>query len=270
MLVPGPLPSIVDKSIFYTNETDYKSVASVPPGDQGWLCKFCECKMEILEAVNAHMGTSFAINTNWQDIFKEAATAPDGENTSVDPAEEWPSDDSEDEDYDPESNTGTGSRSQTDEDALRDDASSSSSFFGSSDEASSPINILDGEFLLKSRRQDVDGSIVNINSIDAYDCDIMSQRRQRKDVDYKKLYDEMFGKAENEQLSEDEDWGPHRRKQRGKDLNAGMVAVGGTDEFECLNKELRVRRKLPIVCKDRKQLFRIPPNAVEVTEILPL
>ncbi|KAL5999295.1 hypothetical protein ACLOJK_040746 [Asimina triloba] len=101
--------------------------------------------------------------------------------------EKWPSDDSEDEDYDLESNIGTGSQSQTDEDAIHDDASSSSSFFWSSDEVSSPINILNGEFLLKSRRQDLDGSIVNINSIDAYDCDIMSQQRQQKDVDYKKL-----------------------------------------------------------------------------------
>lgn len=40
--------------------------SAVPPGDQGWICKFCECKMEILELINAHLGTRFSLNSNWQ------------------------------------------------------------------------------------------------------------------------------------------------------------------------------------------------------------
>lgn len=39
---------------------------SVPPGEEGWFCKFCKKKMEILEATNAHLGTHFAVDSNWQ------------------------------------------------------------------------------------------------------------------------------------------------------------------------------------------------------------
>lgn len=38
----------------------------VPPGDEGWFCKFCKKKMEILEATNAHLGTHFPLDSNWQ------------------------------------------------------------------------------------------------------------------------------------------------------------------------------------------------------------
>lgn len=38
----------------------------VPPGDEGWFCKFCKKKMEILEATNAHLGTNFPLDSNWQ------------------------------------------------------------------------------------------------------------------------------------------------------------------------------------------------------------
>ncbi|XP_058113599.1 pathogenesis-related homeodomain protein isoform X5 [Magnolia sinica] len=199
------------------------------------------------------------------DIFKEEATAPDGENTSVDPAEEWPSDDSEDEDYNPEMNEKVCSRLGTEEEDLSDDACSSSSLFWSSDEASSPKNSFSGGFQAKNQRRNLDDSIISIDSDDTDDREIMSCRRQRKDVDYKKLYDEMFGKAENEQLSEDEDWGPRRRKQKGKESDAGTVMAACNDEARCLGNELtvEVKKKQPAVSQDRKPLFRIPPNAVE-------
>lgn len=41
----------------------------VPPGDEGWFCKFCKKKMEILEAINAHLGTHFPLDSNWQVIY---------------------------------------------------------------------------------------------------------------------------------------------------------------------------------------------------------
>lgn len=41
-------------------------ILSVPQGDEGWFCKFCECKTEILEAMNAHLGTNFSVGSCWQ------------------------------------------------------------------------------------------------------------------------------------------------------------------------------------------------------------
>jgi len=43
---------------------------AVPPGDQGWFCKFCECRMDIIEAMNAHLGTHFSEDSSWQVIVK--------------------------------------------------------------------------------------------------------------------------------------------------------------------------------------------------------
>ena len=43
-------------------------IITVPPGDQGWFCKFCECKMEILESVNAHLGTRFSEDSRWEVV----------------------------------------------------------------------------------------------------------------------------------------------------------------------------------------------------------
>uniref|UniRef100_A0A1D1YNF0 Pathogenesis-related homeodomain protein n=1 Tax=Anthurium amnicola TaxID=1678845 RepID=A0A1D1YNF0_9ARAE len=118
-------------------------LAKVPPGDQGWLCKFCECKVEILEAVNAHLGTCFSVNSGWEDIFKEAATGLDGGNPYLDPAQEWPSEDSQDDDYNPEIKEKSNSMMSI-EDNIPDDASSFSSLCCSSDEATSgskqPLN----------------------------------------------------------------------------------------------------------------------------------
>lgn len=41
-------------------------ISTVPPGDQGWFCKFCDCKIEIIDAMNAQIGTQFSVDSNWQ------------------------------------------------------------------------------------------------------------------------------------------------------------------------------------------------------------
>ncbi|XP_028051627.1 pathogenesis-related homeodomain protein isoform X3 [Camellia sinensis] len=46
---------------------------NIPPEDQGWFCKFCECKMEILDAMNAHLGTHFSADSHWQEMFGKDA-----------------------------------------------------------------------------------------------------------------------------------------------------------------------------------------------------
>ncbi|XP_038983757.1 pathogenesis-related homeodomain protein-like [Phoenix dactylifera] len=242
------------------------SLEKIPPGDQGWLCKFCECKMEILEAINAHLGTCFAANSSWEDIFKEAATGPDAGYTYLNHAEEWPSEDSEDEDYNPEINENSNSRTGVDEN-MAGDSSSSSSLFCSSDEAMSYSesrhnNGNGGSYHVRHKdrnKADFVDSIINSESGETNDCEIMSYRRQRRDVDYKKLHDEMFGKdlAENEQQSEDEDWGPHRMKRRRTESITGTITDNCVNEAGC--SDISTKK----ISLDKKPLFRIPSNAVQ-------
>ncbi|XP_020275311.1 pathogenesis-related homeodomain protein isoform X2 [Asparagus officinalis] len=229
----------------------------IPPAAQGWLCRFCECKEEILETINAHIGTSFTVNSSWEDVFKEATTDLITENTALNADEEWPSDDSNDEDYDPELIENSNSR--TIEESMCDDASSSSSLLCSSSDVTD-YERLDAESKSKKLSEAVD-SIISIDPGECSDHEIISFRRQRREVDYKKLHDEMFGKESNgkEQQSDDEDWCPQRRKQRKRELDADSLMATSDNDVERLNM---------VEHKDtsggrRKQLFRIPLDAVE-------
>ncbi|KAG9449228.1 hypothetical protein H6P81_009193 [Aristolochia fimbriata] len=246
---------------------------NIPPGDQGWFCKYCECKMEILEAVNAHLDTSFSGNCNWQEVFKEAVNVPDNQKGSIDPTEEWPSEDSEDDDYDPEKFDKSFNKDV--EESISDDAGSSSGLFWSSDEASSvceesPCNNSDGVFSnfnrLDLRNHNICKLADVLDSDNTDGVDTLNSRRQRKDVDYKKLHDEMFGKGmpESEEHSEDEDWGPCRRR-RLNESHADITTAGCANKDSCLNVNSNVdrRKELYTAAQDKKALFRIPASAVE-------
>ncbi|KAF4393847.1 hypothetical protein F8388_018338 [Cannabis sativa] len=207
---------------------------SIPPGDQGWFCRFCECRMEILEAVNAHLGTYFSMNNSWEDVFEEEAALPEDANASLHPDVEWPSDDSGDENYDPERKENSSSISGEDTDD----------------------HVWEGEF-------STDGSVGS----DESDGGIVCGRRQRRDVDYRKLYDEMFGKDAPpcEQISEDEDWGPSKRKRRAKESDAASTLMT-LFESEKVNSDVDVEEvegQLPPEAQIRRSFFRIPRIAVE-------
>ncbi|KAL0903402.1 hypothetical protein M5K25_027778 [Dendrobium thyrsiflorum] len=205
----------------------------IPPGDQGWLCKICNCKMEILETINAHLSTCFTVNSSWEDIFKEAVFGPDAEGACSNLVEDWPSDDSEDEDYCPDNNTAEF------EENFSDDACSSVDSIFSSDASLNFVNCL--------------GS-------DESGDEITSYRRQRRDVDYRKLYDEMFGKEpiEGTEQSEDEDWGPYRKKKARIASDVGITSTDGE------NKDSHEKTALgdAISC-NKRSIFRIPPDAIE-------
>ncbi|KAK9124221.1 hypothetical protein Sjap_013823 [Stephania japonica] len=241
---------------------------NIPPEDQGWLCKFCECKMEILEGINAHLGTQFSENSGWQDVFREAATMSDCENATIDPEDLWPSDDSEDDDYDPEKNEKSCSRSVTEENMSDDARSSVSLSYTSEEEASLHSEELVNGTILKSYSINSDGAVNDVDSGD-FSNDITNGRRQRRDIDYRKLHDEMFGKdlPENEQVSEDEDWGPGRRKERvnESDVDGTLVSLHGGATNGCQNSiSKEAKMKLSSASEDKRTLFRIPPHAVEV------
>ncbi|MCL7048402.1 hypothetical protein MKW94_022456 [Papaver nudicaule] len=254
---------------------------NIPPDDQGWLCKFCECKLEIIEAVNAHLGTHFSTSSNWQDVFKEAAIENE-ENASLNPEDDWPSDESDDDDYDPERNEMSCSISGTGvKDDMADQASSSSSFLWTCDEEANlqSRSLLEndgcpegGFYQSKHRGKNSDKNslskmIDNKSSDGSTDLEI-SHRRQRRDVDYRKLHDEMFGKdlVENEQVSEDEDWGPSRRRRRLNESNTAgtLVTLFGDDDEGSDAKPAKSKKKLRRVPDEKRTLFRIPPDAVKV------
>ncbi|KAG4959131.1 hypothetical protein JHK87_035764 [Glycine soja] len=228
---------------------------NISPGEQGWFCKFCECKMEILEATNAHLGTHFSLHSTWQDVFKEEAAIPDGEIALLNPEQEWPSDDSEDDDYDPERKEDSHNINiEGTNDSASEDLSSSTSLC-SSDGECSPIDGVSHEYFSVNSSIDSDESE-----------DKACGRRQRKAVDYKKLYDEMFGKdaPAYELLSEDEDWGPGKRKRREKESDAvDSLMTLHESENRHPNNEHNMTSKDSSSIKIKRHCFRIPRDAVE-------
>ncbi|KAJ4763628.1 hypothetical protein LUZ62_074003 [Rhynchospora pubera] len=173
-------------------------------------CKYNEKKIMIIEAINAHLCTSFSVDSSYLNIFDEEATNPDGKVLKFEDDEAWPSDESEDEDYDPEINAvSCSSIDETEETDFNEFDLPNSSAYNSNDDKT--------------------------NFGEANAGKIMHQPRQRKTVDYKKLHDEMFGKdAENGKDSEDEEWGPCVRKKRRKETSEDerIVANSTRDTIE--------------------------------------
>ncbi|XLR51381.1 hypothetical protein S83_002053 [Arachis hypogaea] len=230
---------------------------NIPPGEHGWLCKFCGCKMEILGAMNAHLGTHFSLHSTWQDVFKEEAAKPDGDTALLNPEEEWPSDDSEDDDYDPERREVCHNiNTEGSNDDASNNLSSSTSLCSSDGECS----LVDEGF--NHEYSSLDGCI-DSNESEENVCG----PRQRKTVDYKQLYDEMFGKdaAACEQVSEDEDWGPTKRKRRDKESDAVDTLM---TLHECQNRihnseNINMEREGSPSKQIKRSCFRIPREAVE-------
>ncbi|KAK7303935.1 hypothetical protein RJT34_14859 [Clitoria ternatea] len=230
---------------------------NIPPGDQGWFCKFCECKIEILEATNAHLGTQFSLDSTWQDVFKEESAIPDGDIALLNPEEEWPSDDPEDDDYNPnrKENSQLINTGGTDDNATEYLSGSSN------------LSYLSGEH--SPADDDISHEYYSVNScMDSDESEeIACGRRQRRAVDYKKLYDEMFGKDAPpcEQVSEDEDWGPGKRKRREKEsdaVNTLMSLHESKNKYSNNENNDRIRGGSSGILI-RRSCFRIPLDAVE-------
>ncbi|XP_071726912.1 pathogenesis-related homeodomain protein-like, partial [Rutidosis leptorrhynchoides] len=240
---------------------------NIPPGDQGWFCKYCICKTEIIDSMNAHLGTSYRHDCNWQEIFKVEASLPDGGDTLLN-QEEWPSDDSGDDDYDPDRieksvNSCSNSGVCTENESSVDDVSSSCSLPSLDEE------VFDDESRKSSGNMGLESNsnFICRGSGSGSDCDVLSGRRQHRSVDYRKLYDEMFGKdALANEVSEDEDWGPTNRKRREKESDAATTLM-----TLCVTEDQTVK---DVACtsnidsnslskETKRSFFRIPPEAVE-------
>ncbi|CAG7886730.1 unnamed protein product [Brassica rapa] len=234
---------------------------SIPPGDQGWFCKFCDCKIEIIDAMNAQIGTQFSVDSNWQDIFNEEASLPNGCEATLNKEADWPSDDSEDDDYDPETKEKSSSKSDNggggDDDG---ESSSSSSVSLASDGVALSTGSWEGGNMVESEETSNEETVCG--------------PRQRKTVDYTKLYHEMFGKDAvlQEQVSEDEDWGPSDRRKRKKESDGAstLVAVCENSKKDQDVKETPEqtqqsgRDSVSVEGKvGKRPMFRIPRAAVE-------
>ncbi|KAI4344463.1 hypothetical protein L6164_011688 [Bauhinia variegata] len=226
---------------------------NIPPEDEGRFCKFCECKMNILDVVNAHLGTRFSMDSNWLDVFKEEAAFPDGDTALLNPEEEWPSDDSEDDDYNPEKRDDNHSTSteDTDDDAASDDLSNSPCSWS-----------LEGEY--SAGKEGTGHESVN-SCIDSDESGEIACGR--KAVDYKKLYDEMFGKDAPacEQVSEDEDWGPGRRRRREKESDAvnTLMTLHESENKHPNTESEDMMKEVPSGMQIKRPCFRIPHDAVQ-------
>ncbi|EPS72059.1 hypothetical protein M569_02699, partial [Genlisea aurea] len=215
----------------------------IPPEDEGWFCKFCEKKMEIIEATNAHLGTQFPLDSNWEDVFREEAALPDMESSMLFPEEgEWPSDDSEDDDYNPN----------------RIDASSgcsSSSLMGSAGDESGRRS---------SRPREAE---------DSDDIEVITGPRKRAAVDYLQLHNELFGKGgtdENDQMSEDEDWGPKKKKKKKRkeeketDAATTLIALGGFETTDAKRENNDVRKRAAKLPSDAIRKLRVVFSETEL------
>lgn len=237
---------------------------NIPPGDQGWFCRLCECKMEILETMNAHLGTRFPLDSPWQDIFKEEASLSEGGDTLQNSEQEWPSDDPEDDDYDPEEMVSSGSCSRLGSEAgVSDDGNSSCSLWSLQGKA---LEESERETERNNRSCKMLDSVIPVVSDETAVGEVITGPRQRRAVDYKKLYDEMFGKDApiNDMMSEDEDWGPTKKIRREKESDAANTLVtlsGSNKKFPILNSE--DGKETCTEEKARRSFLRIPPDAVQ-------
>ncbi|XP_062221231.1 homeobox protein HAZ1-like [Phragmites australis] len=71
----------------------------IPPGDEGWLCPTCVCKLDCIDALNELQGSKLSIHDSWEEVFPEAASLANG-SKQVDASNLQPND-SEDNDYNP-------------------------------------------------------------------------------------------------------------------------------------------------------------------------
>ncbi|KAL7199474.1 hypothetical protein ACSBR2_021700 [Camellia fascicularis] len=104
----------------------------IPPGDEGWLCPGCDCKVDCINLLNDSQGTNVSILDTGEKVFPEAAVV----NKLFDRVGlGFMSDDSEDNDYDPDA-------SELDEKVEGDESSSDESDFYSASEdfGASPNN----------------------------------------------------------------------------------------------------------------------------------
>lgn len=251
----------------------------IPPDDEGWLCPVCECKLECLDVVNAYLGTSYCMEDHWQNIFAEAAALASGDGKLAAAVEELPSEDSEDDDYNPDHDNHQTDRHAKDQEGSGEESASATSGEGgdsdsdSSDDGDSKVSLLDELAGIMENEFDVSDGLERKNCLeelaltDEDNVVLVNGKRQRKEVDYKKLHDEMFGKSTlADEVSEDEEWGPGKRLKKSR--QPGQVSQSQSKENHTkgdLNGDAgeTVLTKSSGILQNKQGRVCLPPCAVE-------
>ncbi|KAF9622015.1 hypothetical protein IFM89_029235 [Coptis chinensis] len=267
----------------------------VPPGDEGWLCPGCDCKVDCIDLLNDSQGTNLSLGDEWEKVFPEAASMTAGDMT--DEILGLPSDDSEDNEYNPDASDveedvcteGSSSDESDDSDftsasddmgvspigdqymgmilglpsddseddeydpnaleveKIKDESSSSdftsdSEYFSASSDANgssgldadlAPSSVHDSRppgssnrrsKFTRFKKQSVKSELLSILEPDGQENPSpLLGKRQREQLDYKKLHDETYGNVPSDS-SDNEEWaeadGPKIKKDDGGPVSA--------------------------------------------------
>ncbi|XP_071729947.1 pathogenesis-related homeodomain protein-like [Rutidosis leptorrhynchoides] len=235
----------------------------VPPGDEGWLCPACECKVDCFDLLNDSQGTNLCIEDNWEKVFPESvATGNKLEDNS-----ELLSDDSGDDDYNPdgpEVEDELDADADADPDADADDSSSDDSDFSSASEDLAAVT--NNEQFLGLPSEDSDDDDFNPDKADSDE----EAKTKSSSSDFSSDFDDLRDITKNEVLSseveeplmseikeeipdtniEDDDFGPITAKRHVERLNYkklhdetyGNVSSDSSDE-DFTESEAPSRRK---------------------------
>lgn len=242
----------------------------IPPEDEGWLCPVCDCKLECLDAVNAYFGTSYDIDDHWKNIFAEAAAFTSDGGKLPAAIEEWPSEDSEDDDYIPGQNNNHQAIDVKSIDGSSDESASVTSSdqrvtesYSSDDVLNELADIMENGFEVRDGKDVME----ELAAMDEDNVVLVDGKRQRKEVDYKHLHDEMFGRhIAADEVSEDEDWGP--RKQFKKSKQSLQASHGDLKEKHLKNPsaggtQISVFTKSSPTLQNKQSRVSLTPHALE-------
>ncbi|KAF9675838.1 hypothetical protein SADUNF_Sadunf09G0074900 [Salix dunnii] len=237
----------------------------IPPGDEGWLCPGCDCKVDCTDLLNDSQGTNISISDCWEE---EESSSDESDFTSASEEFKPPpdgkefmglsSDDSEDDEYDPDA--------PVLEEKLKQE-SSSSDFTSDSEDLAAIINSdglsLEDECRMPTEARGVSNgrkSKFNGKKMQSLNSEILSMlepdpcrdksatvsgKRNVDRLDYKKLYDETYG---NISTSSDDEYtdtvAPRKRRKNNGDV-VTVTANGDSSVTENMNQELKENKHNP-------------------------